>query len=149
MNGESIKEKATKIKGYLGAERFGLTLLVLIVAGASFFTGRLSGVNQATQKTNADTPIVMTQKADKSNGASNESGSSSSTVVEAPKDATLGSLSGATTTGAYVGSRRGERYHLPWCAGAKTISEENKIWFASKEEAEAKGYTPAANCKGI
>lgn len=145
MNGESIKEKAIKIKGYLGAERFMLAALIFVVAGASFFIGRLSGTDHATQKTYADTPIVITQKTDKSN----ENGSSSSTVVEAPKVAAQGSLPHASTTGSYVGSRRGERYHLPWCSGAKTISEENKIWFASKEEAESLGYTPAANCKGI
>ena len=51
--------------------------------------------------------------------------------------------------GQYVASKSGAKYHLPWCAGAKSISEKNKIWFASKEEAEAAGYTPAANCKGI
>ncbi|MBY0110427.1 hypothetical protein K2Y00_00245 [Patescibacteria group bacterium] len=51
--------------------------------------------------------------------------------------------------GVYVGSVNGTKYHLPSCPGARTISEGNKIWFASKAEAEAAGYTPAANCKGI
>lgn len=51
--------------------------------------------------------------------------------------------------GRYVASRSGTKYHLPTCSGAKTISEVNKVWFASKEEAEAAGYAPAANCKGI
>jgi len=51
--------------------------------------------------------------------------------------------------GQYVASRSGSKYHLPWCSGAKNISEANKIWFASKEEAEAKGYTAAANCPGL
>jgi hypothetical protein len=53
------------------------------------------------------------------------------------------------TEGGYVASKSGEKYHLPWCSGAKSIKEENKIWFKTKEEAEAAGYTPAANCKGI
>lgn len=52
-------------------------------------------------------------------------------------------------SGAYVASRNGTKYHLPTCSGARTISEENKISFATKEEAEAAGYEPAANCKGI
>ncbi len=29
------------------------------------------------------------------------------------------------------------------------MSPENKIWFTTKEEAEAAGFTPAANCKGL
>lgn len=51
--------------------------------------------------------------------------------------------------GQYVASRTGKSYHLPWCGGAKQIKEENKIYFATKEAAEAAGYAPAKNCKGI
>ena len=51
--------------------------------------------------------------------------------------------------GQYVASRTGQSYHLPWCSGAKQIKEENKVWFASKEAAEAAGYAPAKNCKGL
>lgn len=51
--------------------------------------------------------------------------------------------------GQYVSSKTGTRYYLPWCSGAKQIKEENKVWFATKEAAEAAGYTPAKNCKGI
>src|SRR3989344_1924759 len=32
---------------------------------------------------------------------------------------------------------------------AKSISEANKIWFNSVEEARAAGYAPASNCKGL
>jgi hypothetical protein len=53
------------------------------------------------------------------------------------------------TTGMYVASKNGTAYHLPTCTGAKQIKEENKIWFASKEDAELAGYKPAKNCKGI
>jgi len=49
----------------------------------------------------------------------------------------------------YVASKNGTKYHYPWCSGAQTIKEENKIWFGSKEEAKAAGYTPASNCKGL
>lgn len=51
--------------------------------------------------------------------------------------------------GMYVGSKNSNKYHLPWCAGARSISEANKVWFSSKEEAAAAGYVPASNCKGI
>ncbi len=51
--------------------------------------------------------------------------------------------------GKYVASKKGTKYHLPWCGGAKQITEANKIWFVSKEDAEKAGYTPASNCKGI
>lgn len=49
----------------------------------------------------------------------------------------------------YIASKNSDKYHLPWCSGAQRIKEENKIWFASKEEAEKAGYKPAENCEGI
>ncbi len=49
----------------------------------------------------------------------------------------------------YVASKKGTKYHLLWCAGAKSIKDANKIYFASKEEAGKAGYKPASNCKGI
>lgn len=53
------------------------------------------------------------------------------------------------TIGKYVASKSGTRYYLPNCAGVSRIKEENKVWFATKEEAESRGLLPAANCKGI
>lgn len=55
----------------------------------------------------------------------------------------------AAQGGGYVASKNGSKYHLPWCAGAQAIKEENKVWFESKEAAEAAGYAPAGNCKGL
>lgn len=51
--------------------------------------------------------------------------------------------------GQYVASKNGSAYYLPWCGGVSRIKEENKVWFATKEEAEANGYRPAKTCKGI
>jgi hypothetical protein len=48
-----------------------------------------------------------------------------------------------------VGSKKGSKYHFPWCSGAERISDENKIYFKTKEEAQARGYTPASNCPGL
>lgn len=52
-------------------------------------------------------------------------------------------------TGKYVASISGSRYHLPWCPGAQSIKEENKIWFETRDDAEVAGYTPAVNCIGL
>lgn len=49
----------------------------------------------------------------------------------------------------YVASKTGKKFHLPWCAGATQIKEENKVWFATKDQAAAAGYAPAGNCPGI
>ena len=52
-------------------------------------------------------------------------------------------------TGQFVASRNGTAYHFPWCSGAQRIKEENKVWFATHEEAQQAGYRKAANCKGL
>lgn len=47
----------------------------------------------------------------------------------------------------YVGSKSSDKYHLPSCTHAKKIAAENQVWFATKADAAAAGYTPCAVCK--
>ena len=49
----------------------------------------------------------------------------------------------------YMASKNGTKYYLPTCGTAKRIKEENRIWFATKEEAQSAGFGPAANCPGL
>lgn len=49
----------------------------------------------------------------------------------------------------YVASKSGTKYYLPTCSGVGRIKEENKVWYATKADAEAAGLTPAAACPGI
>lgn len=51
--------------------------------------------------------------------------------------------------GKVVASKKGSKYHFPWCTGARAMSESNKVWFDSEKDARAAGYTPAGNCKGL
>jgi hypothetical protein len=53
------------------------------------------------------------------------------------------------TGGTYVASKTGTKYYIPSCATVKRIKDENKVWFTTKAEAEASGYQPASNCKGL
>ena len=46
-----------------------------------------------------------------------------------------------------VVSKNSDKYHYSWCSGAQRIKSENQIWFNSAQEAEAKGYVLAGNCK--
>lgn len=45
-----------------------------------------------------------------------------------------------------VASKNSDKYHYSWCSGGKRIKPENQIWFASAQEAEAKGLVLAGNC---
>lgn len=48
-----------------------------------------------------------------------------------------------------VASKKGTKYHLLTCPGAKTIAVENKITFPNPKAAEKAGYEPAKNCKDL
>jgi len=141
----SIKEIFDKIKTpwkiIIGDKTVFIIVIILTVAFCSFGLGRLSKIeehqipiliqnnNLATISNSRDTKI-------------NEGiGESQPVEVEPSLILPIG--------GKYVGSKNSDKYHAPWCSGAQRIKAENQIWFESKEEAEAAGYTPASNCKGI
>ena len=48
--------------------------------------------------------------------------------------------------GEIVASKSGVKYYYANCSGASRIAEANKVYFASKAEAEGAGYTLAVNC---
>ena len=47
--------------------------------------------------------------------------------------------------GSFVGSINSTKYHWPDCSFAKRISEENKVWFSSEQEAEDAGYVKCSS----
>ncbi len=49
--------------------------------------------------------------------------------------------------GPYVASRGGKTYYPIGCTAAQRLSEKNKIFFQSKEEAERFGYILNKSCK--
>ncbi|MFA6095259.1 MAG: hypothetical protein WC767_00210 [Candidatus Paceibacterota bacterium] len=132
-----------KIKGWaklLDRRDAYTALIIVIVAISSYMLGMLSAIDGSV-------PPVTIESAGAAVIASREPAPVPSLATKAP--AIQASSPSATYPGMYVGSRSGDKYHLPWCSGAQRIAEANKVWFASKAEAESAGYTPAANCKGI
>jgi hypothetical protein len=110
-----------------------LVLIILFVGITSFGLGRLSVLLENKPA------VVFSQPALASTafGANPTGGSVAPTVSSVPE------------SGQVVASKNGTKYHFPWCSGAQRIKEENKVWFASIEEARGAGYTPAGNCKGL
>lgn len=96
--------------------------LVILVAGLSFGLGRLTKLEEAREPVKIESPVQE--------------------IKTFPPTSN-------PTSNSVVASREGEKYHWPWCSGAKRIKETNKIFFASPEEARKAGYTPAANCQGL
>ncbi len=144
----SIKDLTQKIKGWGSTKTLNLPslsddiflgLIVILVAFGSFGLGRLSKIEDSK------TPIriensVESPKNSAPQAVNKDSSSQGASVISSIQNGAEGQL---------VGSSGGTKYHFPWCSGAKTISEANKIYFSSKAEAEARGYTAASNCKGL
>ena len=122
-----------KFKQFLGEDGVFYTLLIILIAIASFGLGRMS-VERDLEPLNTQT-----------NNQALTALSSLEVKDEAPE--VKGSEMKAGTK--VVASRSGTKYHLPDCAGAKQIKPENRIEFESIEAAMAAGYSPAANCPGL
>ena len=119
-----------------------LILLIVVVGALSFGLGYLAALEQNKVPVrienvdfNLETPLTTGE-----NGQ-NQTANAGQALNNFTAD--------ESNKGQYVGSKNSNKYHLPWCSGAARIKEENKVWFASKEEAVAKGYTPASNCPEI
>ncbi len=126
-----IQNIVDKIKGvsYDVWRDIGIITVIVLVALASFGIGRLSVIYGQKE----DFEIIYPHQ-----------GASALEAVNTASQEGQGVVSGG-----FVASKTGSKYHLPWCSGAQRIKESNKVFFGTKVEAEAAGYTPAKNCKGL
>ncbi len=126
-------------KGLLKDDTTFYGLIIGFVAVCSFGLGRLS-VDNTTINSDIVTPI---------NSAAVANASLPTLLISTTSLKSIEETVPQNEEVLYVGSKNSDKYHLPWCSGAKRITESNKVFFNSKAEAEAAGYTPAGNCKGI
>lgn len=151
----SIKDNLLKIKSkiviyklkdniYLKTVTFALILGLVFVF--SFQLGKLASLK------NTRAPIVLgsfEMPTQASTEVSKEPKKAYITEATTQKTSTLATVSQSVNNREVVGSKQGKIYHLPNCPGAKNISPENKITFASQDLAQKAGYLPAKNCKGL
>lgn len=97
-----------------------LSLIVILGCSLSYGLGRLAKIEESMP------PLTIT----------------SSSSIKLLAAATMPTIS----DNKIVASKKGTKYHFPWCSGAKSIKAENRITFDSEAEAQAAGYTLAANC---
>ena len=123
----------TKLKNFVknnGSDVF-IILIVILVALIAFGIGRLTAPK---------TEPIQIKNLEKA---------SVQDIAPEQKEGTVQGKNQEEYKGMVVGSKNSDKYHLPECPGAKQISEQNKVWFDSPEEAEKAGYQPAANCPGL
>lgn len=140
----SLPEQIQKIKGFF---RFydgyvGTTLHILLLLGIGF-GGYFIGLESQKAGLHSQNPgIAVFAPASESlpMGRLAVDGESSALDVTAKE---------GRSAGAFVASSKGTKYHRIDCSGAKTIKEENRIYFDSPQAAQKAGYSPAGNCPGL
>lgn len=129
--GVSIREVPPKIKAFAQGLSGDLliALLFVVVTFLAFGLGRFSALHEKV-------PEIVFVDGPYTKGAVSES-------IQVP------TIENEQLQGAIVASKKGTKYHFPWCPGAQQMSEANKIYFQNEAEARAAGYAPASNCKGL
>jgi hypothetical protein len=141
----SIQVYSEKIKGFFASETgkdVSIVAIILLVAFSSFGLGRLS---------KNESPDVSVE------GISAKAGEAAAITAILPEPAYVPAQvkvpsdtpSVSTTTGNFVASKRGKKYYSISCTGAKNLLEANKIYFATKAQAEQAGYTKSASCPDL
>lgn len=144
----SIKDLPQKIKGWVSRKTLNLPglsddiflgIIIILVAFGSFGLGRLSKIEGSKTPIRIENAAEFPQDDASTETTKSVSGQSASIISSLPDQG----------SGQFVGSKSGTKYYLPWCSGVKRITDANKIYFASKSDAEARGYTPSSTCKGL
>ena len=132
----SIPELAARSKTVLDRipGPYFLVAIVVLASTAAFGLGYLEGRSQGGGGVTI-TELATTTPAFMATAAAAEAPAAATTTIPAG--------------GQVVASKTGTKYYLPWCGTVKLIKDENKVWFADAAAAQAAGYEPASNCKGL
>lgn len=124
-----------KIKQFLESEKGKdiLTVIIVILVGlGSFELGRLSKSNQ-----NPGIKIEYPSQ-------NNEQEANVLSSVEKMSRTVLDTKAIPKT---FFASSKGSKYYSIGCSAGKTIKQENRIYFATREEAERVGYELSSSCQ--
>lgn len=114
------------------AEELLVSLVIILVAFASFYLGRVSITSSLT----GENGITI----------ENEYANTASTLAVEGSLTTLDSQGALSKNGPIVASKNGKKYYFEGCSGISRISPANIVHYTSAAEAERFGLTLAANC---
>ncbi len=116
------------------ADRLFILVGLVLVGILSFEAGVLKGrVYQAT-------PLVLSVPERVSGEVEQRAASLSGSVEKVSQGEPVVFQKEGINQCLFVGSKNSNKYHLSTCAVAKRIKPENRVCFASQEEAKKKGY---------
>ncbi len=111
-----------------------MIIIVILVGLGSFELGRLSKANSSAGIQIEYPKQIETEPA----SAINAVESATSTPAKTKTSNSAGKN--------FFASNKGTKYYSLGCSAGKSLKQENRIYFATKEEAEKAGYTLSASC---
>lgn len=141
----SIQDLKQKIKDFSDspvARDIYVILLIVLASCASFGLGRMS-VSESREPIAIEYDPEIAQAGLLVPAGQNVPMYATKSLDKNLLTASVGSIN---TSGNYVASKRGKNYYAVSCTGAKTLSEANKIYFATTTEAEKAGYKKSTSC---
>ena len=114
-----------------------LTILIVILVGLSSF-----GLGRLSMNTNNPKIDIEYQNQLANTISSNSNNQNMSRTVLDTKIPVIPNSIGKS----FFASSRGQKYYSIGCSGGKTIKQENRIYFSTKEEAERAGYELSKSC---
>ncbi len=112
-----------------------VVLIVILVGLGSFGLGRLSKGSQG-----AGIRIEYTE-------AAAQAANSASALIPEENLPKVSDLTASSLGKSFFASSRGTKYYPAGCSAGKSLKLENRIYFATREDAEAAGYTLSGSCK--
>lgn len=113
-----------------------IVIIVILVGLGSFGLGRLSKSNQS--------PGIKIEYP-KENLLQN--GEQEANVIFSTENMSKAVFDTKITGKIFFASNRGKKYYSIGCSAGKTIKQENRIYFATREEAERAGYELSSSCQ--
>lgn len=126
-----------KLKSFVANDLYFNSVLLVLVAFVAFYLGKYSVLPIDYSGENQVNKGLVLQ--------SSQPAIAQASVAEPSEEVVEASI--ASSSLSFVASKSGTKYHHITCPGAKQIKETNKIYFKDASEAQAAGYSLAANCK--
>jgi hypothetical protein len=122
-----------KIKQFMESEKgkdIMIVIIIILVGLGSFELGRLS-------KTSKSSGIKIEYP-------NEERGVLGANAITSMSDTEFSQQSSEKN---FFASSRGSKYYSITCSAGKTIKQENRVYFDTREEAEQAGYMLSSSCK--
>lgn len=132
-----------KIKSFIESEKgkdILVVIIVILVGLGSFQLGRLS------VKSTESSGVKIEYLDEKSGEYIDQTASVISASESMAKNSFGGTIQNSTGKN-YFASSRGSKYYSIGCSAGKSIKMENRVYFATSEEAESAGYELSTSCK--